>query len=143
MTRHLVVFIVTFAVGAVIAVVLRTGSHKPYQDAGHPALGVAAPAPASASATPAGHAGHGGVAMAPASATAALASATAAPASATAAATTVNTVCSICGMKSDASLGTIEYKGKQVGFGCKACPPKFKAEPEKYGEAALKNQVVE
>ena len=29
------------------------------------------------------------------------------------------------------------------GFGCKTCPAKFRAEPEKYGEAALKNQVVE
>jgi YHS domain-containing protein len=27
---------------------------------------------------------------------------------------------------------TVEYKGKIIGFCCKDCIPKFKAEPEKY-----------
>jgi hypothetical protein len=122
MTRHLAIFLATFALGAVIAVVLRAALHRPYQD-GHPAPPPAAP--------PAGPGGHEHAAPAPA--------ASAAPASAAA----VNTVCAICGMAVDPALGTIAYKGRQVGFGCRACPPKFKAEPEKYGEAALKNQVVE
>jgi YHS domain-containing protein len=55
---------------------------------------------------------------------------------------TVNTVCPICGMDVDPSLEPAEYKGKKVGFGCRACPPKFTADPEKYGPAALKNEVV-
>jgi YHS domain-containing protein len=166
MTRHLIVFIVTFAVGAVIAVILRTGSHKPYEDhRGHPAPGAASAAPATAydatdphaghtAPAPAGdahqghdapaapapvageHTGHTGMAMPDAPAQ---------PASAVAASATaaVNTICAICGMPVDPKLGTIEYKGKMIGFGCKTCPAKFRAEPEKYGEAALKNQVVE
>lgn len=117
MTRHLAIFLATFALGAVIAVGLRAALHRPYQD-GHPA-----PPPAAA---PAGPAGHEHAAPAPAASAAA-----------------VNTVCAICGMAVDPTLGTIAYKGRQVGFGCRMCPPKFRAEPEKYGEAALKNQVVE
>jgi len=56
---------------------------------------------------------------------------------------TVNTVCPICGMDVDPSLQPAEYKGKKVGFGCRACPPKFAANPDKYGPAALKNEVVD
>lgn len=180
MTRHLIVFIVTFAIGAVIAVILRTGSHKPYEDhRGHPAPGAASAAPAtaydaadphaghaaaapaadahqghSAPATPAPaageHAGHDGMAMPMPSAPASPAPATehaghdhASPAPAAPATAAVNTICAICGMPVDPKLGTIEYKGKLIGFGCKTCPAKFRVEPEKYGEAALKNQVVE
>ncbi len=55
----------------------------------------------------------------------------------------VNTICAICGMPVNPKLPTATYQGKTIGFGCKACPPKFAAEPERYGPAALKNQVVE
>jgi len=41
------------------------------------------------------------------------------------------------------ALGTATFQGQQVGFGCKACPAKFAADPQLYGPAALKNQVVE
>ncbi|MCK6491165.1 MAG: hypothetical protein L6R48_23180, partial [Planctomycetes bacterium] len=102
-------------------VAVRTGTHQPYQERHDHA----APAPAGAPA-----------ATAPAVAPAGSASATAATAA-------VNTVCPICAMPVDPALGTIAYKGRQVGFGCKACPAKFRAEPEKYGEAALLNKVVE
>jgi YHS domain-containing protein len=174
MTRHLIVFIVTFAIGAVIAVILRTGSHKPYEDhSGHPAPSAASAAPATAydaanpqagtaSSAPAGdaHQGHN----APAALTPAAGEHAGMPMAAPAAprqpvpaaehaghnqagpapaTTAVNTICAICGMPVDPRLGIIEYKGKLIGFGCKTCPPKFKADPEKYGEAALKNQVVE
>ena len=115
MTRHLVIFAATFAIGAVIAVILRTGSHRPY--AGHSLP----PAPAAAPAAVTPPSAH----QEPAKATA------------------VNSICAICAMPVDPKLGTIMYKGRPIGFGCKACPPKFQAEPEKYGEAALKNQVVE
>jgi len=118
MTRHLVVFIVTFAIGAVIAVIMRTASHKPYeQPSAHPA----AVASMATSAVPA----H--VEPTPA-----------APVTGS-----VNSICAICAMPVNPALGTIAYKGQNIGFGCKACPPKFAANPEKYGEAALKNQVVE
>jgi hypothetical protein len=54
----------------------------------------------------------------------------------------VNTVCAICGMKVDPKLPTLEYQGKRIGFGCKMCPPKFKAEPDKYGPYYLRNEVI-
>lgn len=179
MTRHLVVFIATFAIGALIAVVLRTGSHKPYEEhSGHPAPGAASAAPATAyeGANPhaghqpagttasddAGHAGHGASPAAPAehqghasTAKPSVRSAAPAPASADhathqaptadapATGAAVNTLCALCGMPVDPKLGTIAYKGKLIGFGCRACPAKFRADPAKYGEAALSNQVVE
>jgi hypothetical protein len=55
----------------------------------------------------------------------------------------VNTVCAICGMAVDPEIPTALYQGKAIGFGCKACPPKFAAQPQRYGPAALANQVVE
>ena len=42
----------------------------------------------------------------------------------------VNTHCPICGMKVDASLGTIEHEGKHYGVGCAACIDIFKKNPE-------------
>lgn len=177
MTRHLIVFSITFAIGAVIAVILRTGSHKPYEDhRGHPAPGAASAAPSTAydaadphagHAAPAGdaHQGHDAPAPAagehadhetmpmpmpmptapvspvPATGQAGHDHASTTPAALTTAA--VNTICAICGMPVNPKLGTIEYNGKLIGFGCKTCPAIFRAEPEKYGEAALKNQVVE
>ena len=54
----------------------------------------------------------------------------------------VNTVCAICGMPVDPSVPTVQYKGKTIGFGCKMCPPKFAAEPDKYGPLYLRNEVV-
>lgn len=178
MTRHIVVFIITFAIGAVIAVILRTGSHKPYEDhRGHPAPGAASAAPATAYDAADPHAGHTAPAPAgdahqghdvpatptpatgehadheamsmpaapvpPAPATEHAGHDHASTAHAATEAGSVNAICAICGMPVDPKLGTIEYKGKMVGFGCKTCPAKFRAEPEKYGEAALKNQVVE
>ena len=44
----------------------------------------------------------------------------------------VNEKCPICGMKVDASLGTIEYEGKHYGVGCAACVEPFKEDPAKY-----------
>ncbi len=123
MNRHIIIFLVTFAVGAVFAVILRTALHRPYAgEKGPPTV------PAAAMPAPAPH-DHGAATMTPS-----------APATAAA---TVNSTCAICGMPVNPAFGTALYKGKLVGFGCKTCPPKFKAEPEKYGEAALTNQVVE
>lgn len=56
---------------------------------------------------------------------------------------TVNTVCAICGMDVDPGIPPADYKGHKIGFGCPACPPKFAKDPDRWGPAALKNQVVE
>ena len=61
----------------------------------------------------------------------------------TAALGTVNTVCAICGMEVDPKIPTVEYRGKTIGFGCRMCPPKFKADPDRYGPLYLKNEVIE
>ena len=130
-------FLGTFVLGALIALAARTALHDPH--AGHdpagsvttrgdyaplvnnsPPLPPSSPskpsAPAPAASDP--HAGH------------------------TAAKTPVNTVCAICGMKVDPALPTVEYQGQTIGFGCKMCPPKFKADPDKYGPAYLRNELL-
>ena len=45
-------------------------------------------------------------------------------------------------MAVDPKLETLEYQGKTIGFGCKLCAPKFKADPERYGPLYLKNEVI-
>jgi hypothetical protein len=147
MTRNIFIFLGTFVAGALIALVARAAMFAPHKGhEGHPAPGgdyaamVSNPlapantgakqaentsAVATAKATASGpHAGHG--------------------AAATTAATDkpVNTVCAICGMDVDPKLPTLEYQGKRIGFGCKMCPPKFKAEPDRYGPFYLRNEVI-
>ena len=146
MTRNIFIFLGTFVAGALIALVARAAMFAPHKGhEGHPAPGgdyagmVSNPlAPANSGATKSGdanttptaksvadpHAGHG---------------------SATATATSerpVNTVCAICGMDVDPKLPTLEYQGKKIGFGCKMCPPKFKADPDRYGPFYLRNEVI-
>ncbi len=116
MTKHLVIFAACFLLGAAATAAVRTTRHDAYHAPPMPA--VPAPAPV---ADP--HAGHA-----------------AAPQPA---AVPVNTICAICGMPVDAKLPTATYQGKTIGFGCKSCPPKFAAQPEVYGPAALQNRVVE
>ena len=115
MTRHIAIFTICFVLAALATAVIRTVLHKPYAAVATP---VAPPAP-----------------VAPAVA--------AAPAPAPAPAAPVNTICPICGMDVDPSLPTATWEGRTIGFGCRACPPKFAADPAAYGPAALKNQVVE
>lgn len=59
---------------------------------------------------------------------------------ATSSAAPINTVCAICGMEVDPHLPTATYQGKTIGFGCKTCPAKFAADPDKYGPAYLRNE---
>lgn len=148
MTRNIFIFLGTFVAGAVIALIVRAAAFKPEPDhEGHPAnAGDYAPlvsnplAPANAPAakpvatppvpvektiTPDPHANHGAAAATPA-----------------AAGQTVNTVCAICGMEVDPDLPTMQYKGQTIGFGCKVCAPKFKADPDRYGPQYLKNEVI-
>jgi hypothetical protein len=144
MTRSLFIFLGTFAVGAFIALVTRAALHDPH--AGHePSVAtggdyapmvsnVLAPAKSSEAAADSGHAGHSTHA---APETVAKATSDGAPGK------PVNTVCAICGMDVDPRLPTAEYKGQTIGFGCRMCPPKFKADPDRYGPLYLKNEVVE
>jgi hypothetical protein len=134
MTKHLFVFLGTFILGVVLALAVRAAWFKPYAEhSGHPAAPQYAamvsnpsapattPAPAPTSADPhAGHASRGGSPAVVSSAT-------------------VNTICAICGMEVDPELPTAIYQGKKIGFGCAVCPPKFAADPERYGPAALRN----
>lgn len=146
MKTHLTSFIAAFVVGCLAALAARAAWFQPYADhSGHPVApaysqmvtntaapaedppsGHAAPAqPAAPAVAPAPaadpHAGHGAMKTG----------------------ATVNTVCAICGMDVDPSIKPATYKGKLVGFGCRMCPPKFAADPERYGPAALENRVVE
>lgn len=126
MTRHLFTFLATFVVGALVALAARTAAHRPHASAPE------SPAPAAA-VDP--HAGHTSNTPTPPAAPAK-------PETTRAAARPVNTVCAICGMAVDANSVTAEYQGKTIGFGCRMCLPKFKAEPDKYGPYYLRNEVI-
>jgi YHS domain-containing protein len=161
MSRHFFTFLGTFVLGALIALAARAAWFNPNADhAGHAAGGEAYPpmvanthpSPArdsqhaSSGARPAasGHDHAQPVADAHAShQNAAAPKNEPSPASSPATAPkTVNSICAICGMEVDPDLPTAEYQGKTIGFGCRACPPKFKANPDKYGPAYLRNEVV-
>lgn len=129
MTRHLIIFAACFLLGAGVTAAIRTVRHNAYE--GHQgshtvASATTVDAQARQAAPPEAdpHAGH-------------------AMPGAPAAGVPVNSICAICAMPVNPKLPTATYQGKTIGFGCKACPPKFAAEPERYGPAALKNQVVE
>ena len=119
MKKSILLFLFAFIAGAAIALVIRTARYEP-KAAPEPAV---AAAPAAPDPLAHEHADH---------------PQTAAPAPGP----TVNSVCPICGMDVDPSLPTAVFEGKTIGFGCKACPPKFKADPAKYGPYALKNEVM-
>ena len=138
MIRHIVTFIAMFTVGAVVAFATRAALHEPHAGAATHA------SPPHASA-----ASHSGTAHDAASAhrehaSGAIAAAATkeAPAPAPSAGGPVNSVCAICGMDVDPKLPTLEYQGKKIGFGCRMCPPKFKADPDKYGPYYLRNEVI-
>ncbi len=145
MTRHLYIFLGTFAIGALVALGARTASHQPH---GAPAqsqisdLKSQIPAKAHASADP--HASHRSSSSAPSqisdphSQVSDLKSQISDPNSQI----PVNTQCAICGMAVDPKLPTVTYRGKTIGFGCKICPPKFAAEPDKYGPLYLRNETI-
>lgn len=149
MIRSLLFFVTTFVAGAALALLVRAAVFDPH--AGHDlpvgpreyapmVTNALAPAPLPASAaTPATHdhpsAHH---------ATSAAKTSASTPTSAGSPSDQpVNTVCAICGMDVDPSLPTAMYQGKTIGFGCRACPPKFKRDPDRYGPAYLRNEVIE
>lgn len=137
MKRHLAIFTSCFVLGAAAAFVARAALHEPHTGRAS-ATRDGAPAEAAAEPTAAAenHEGHAG---------AAAAAAVPAPVAAKPAAdqTPVNTICAICGMKVNSKIPNEIYQGKKVGFGCGACPAMFRADPDKYGPAALRNEVVE
>jgi len=136
MTKHIILFVAAFIGGTVLALAVRSALFKPYD--GH-ATHVDQPAPApmvdntapAAPRTPVARAPdpHAGHEHAP----------TPAP---PAEGATVNTICPICAMDVDPSIPPATYQGKQVGFGCRACPPIFARDPDRYGPAALANEVA-
>ena len=150
MIRNIFIFLATFAVGALIAFGARAALHKPdapvteHTAKEHAAMVSNPLTPASTAPT------SGGDAVTPAPVRKSSATVPgaehhghdAAAAKPMATAETVNSVCAICGMKVDPSLPTLEYEGKKIGFGCKMCAPKFKANPDKYGPAYLINEVI-
>lgn len=134
MTRNVLLFLGTFVAGALIALVARSAMFEPHAEHANPATSggeyasmvtnTLAPANAASSdADP--HATHH----------------SSAPASTSD--QPVNTVCAICGMDVDPSLPTAEYQGKTIGFGCRMCPSKFKADPDRWGPYYLRNEVVQ
>ncbi len=122
MKSHLFFFLTAFAVGCVAALAARSAWYQPHANhAGHPATPAYAPMvnnTAAPAAVP--HAGH----------------------EAASSAKPVNTLCTLCGMEVDPTIQPATYKGKLIGFGCRMCPPKFAADPERYGPSALENKVL-
>lgn len=128
MSKHIFLFLGTFVLGALIALTVRAARVDRSDLAAAPTSAAASVAPAApASLAPShDHSAH-----------------KAHDIGAKAASAPVNTVCAICGMDVDPDLPTATYQGKTIGFGCKACPPKFAKEPDRFGPAALRNEVVE
>lgn len=117
MIRHLLIFVITAALGALVALAVRSVVHQPYAApaGGHDPHPPTTPAPAKPASDP--HAGH-----------------VSAPA-----AKPVNKICAICGMDADPKL-TATYKEQLIAFGCAKCPDKFAKDPERFGPYFLKNQ---
>lgn len=125
MFRHCIIFVIFFSLGAVAAIAIRTSLHHPYTVSG------------SVTAEPTM---EKGLAVTPSSSPS--------PSDkqvpvAVDAFQPVNTICAICGMEVNPALPTALYQQKIIGFGCKACPANFAKDPEKFGPAALRNEVVE
>ncbi|BET65111.1 hypothetical protein ASA1KI_00290 [Opitutales bacterium ASA1] len=147
MIRSVSVFLFAFLAGAAVALVARTVRHAPHADAPEPPLvleqapmvsnALVPPAPTAAAAPqpPETHAHAHAPAASATSATTPVRSET------PTVARPVNTICAICGMDVDPSLPTEQYQGHTIGFGCRACPPKFRAEPDKYGPAYVRNEL--
>jgi YHS domain-containing protein len=121
MNKSILLFLLAFLAGAAIALVIRTARYEP-KAAPEPAATVL-PAVEEHSTHQHAEQQHAATSPAPGG-------------------PTVNSVCAICGMDVDPSLPTAVYEGKTIGFGCRACPPKFAADPAKYGPYALKNEVI-
>ncbi len=134
MTRNVFLFLGPFVVGALIALVARSAMFEPHSDA------------SDVSSNGGEYTSMVTNTLAPPSNTSPddplSAHRASTPAPAASAGQPVNTVCAICGMDVDPSLPTVEYQGKTIGFGCRMCPPKFKADPDRWGPIYLRNEVA-
>ena len=145
-TRNVFIFIGTFVAGAFIALVVRAAMYQPQSKPGQQPAGGGDYAPMVSNSPQ--RAPSTGPTARDDSTTAVNPSAEhlhekhGATSPEAAAKDPVNTVCAICGMAVDPNLETLEYHGKTIGFGCKLCAPKFKADPERYGPLYLKNEVI-
>lgn len=128
MIRSIVLFVVTFVVGALIALVARAALFSPHAAKEANAVGGGDYAPMVTNT------------LAPQKAPAAPVAETKAPAEG--ANQPVNTLCAICGMTVDPKLPTSTYQGKTIGFGCRMCRPKFEKDPDRWGPLYLRNEVV-
>lgn len=142
MTRSIFTFFAMFVVGAVVALVARAALYRapaitPPPVAEYQPMVANRPTATAASPSPAARPSEAPTENAPAPGANHDHGATAAPKG-----KPVNTVCAICGMEVDPKLPTAEYQGKTIGFGCRMCPPKFKADPDKYGPYYLRNEVI-
>lgn len=143
MIRQTFIFLGAFAVGALIVLVARAALFQPHAEhQGHPAPG-GDYAPMVTNALTPTNPDRAKPAHAPSAATDHSQHSAGVGAIETAAAgKPVNTVCAICGMDVNPAIPTAEYQGKTIGFGCKMCPPKFKADPDRYGPAYLRNEII-
>lgn len=145
MIRNVYIFLGTFVAGALIALVVRAASFQPHTGhEGHPAAGGQYASMVSNPLTPA----NVSEAAAPRTPAAATSAATdphaghAAVSAEKAVGKPVNSACAICGMEVDPKLPTAQYQGKTIGFGCRMCPAKFKADPDRYGPFYLRNEII-
>jgi hypothetical protein len=129
MMRHVIIFVVAAAIGGLLALLMRSAVHQPYAE----------PAPMPSSAEPHDHQPTT-VPEAPASDPQKPAVAPHAGHTSETAKMPVNTICAICGMDVDPELPTTAFQGKTIGFACLKCPPKFAADPQRYGPAYLRNE---
>jgi hypothetical protein len=138
MIRNTFLFLGTFVAGALVALVVRAALFRPHADhQSPPPVGGAYAPMVTNSPAPAATAGAAASSAPVASQPPAAPVATVSPA----AGIPVNTICAICGMEVDSKLPTAQYQGKAIGFGCKMCPPKFQADPDRYGPYYLRNEV--
>lgn len=141
MIRAAIIFLVCFAIGALIAIAVRARLHHPYE-APAPAAKPVVPATAPGAPAPAGeHQGHGTSAGGPQhqhdqALPAAAASGDAAGVKA------INTTCPSCGMPVDADLAPVVVDGVGIGVGCQPCVAKIGADPQRHLEAARANRKL-
>lgn len=145
MIKNILFFGAAFVVGSVIALALRATRHAPYEGMSQVAqppssLQMVANSPATAATGQHQAAGHTAARDSAGDSTSE--DSTGDFAADPRKGTVVNSVCPICGMDVDPSIPSAQYNGYLIGFGCRACPPTFSENPERYTSAALENAVV-
>jgi len=141
MTRKIIILLVAFSIGALIALVVRASLFDPHSVGGADEASMTNTLTPQASMATDPHKGHAHATETPSTPVAPAKPAPSNPAPSKP--EVVNTVCAICGMEVDPKVPTATYQGKTIGFGCKMCPAKFAKDPDRWGPSALKNEVHE